>query len=84
MAEELKVQEDKAYYERVEREKNLRDKIEKTFEQDNKNNLEFTMEHDVLENSSMNVSAFIMDGAQKEKLKQIEIIGDMIKERGKF
>ncbi len=44
-----------------------------------------TMEYDVLENSSlMNISTFIADGNQKEKLRQVELIGDIIKEKSKF
>lgn len=43
------------------------------------------MEYDILENSSlMNISTFVADGAQKEKLKQVEMIGDIIKEKSKF
>jgi hypothetical protein len=42
--------------------------------------MEPTMEYDILENSSlMNISTFVADGAQKEKLKQVEMIGDIIK-----
>jgi hypothetical protein len=32
----------------------------------------------------MMLSSFMMDGAQKEKLKQIESIGEMMKHTGKF
>jgi hypothetical protein len=36
------------------------------------NNLEMTLEQDMLDNSSMmNISTFVTDGQQKEKLRQI-------------
>lgn len=44
-----------------------------------------TVENDVLENSSvMNISAFLGNGVQKEKLMQIEMIGEFMKESGRF
>jgi hypothetical protein len=32
----------------------------------------------------MNISAFMGDGAQKEKLRQVELIGEILKESSKF
>jgi hypothetical protein len=43
------------------------------------------MEYDNLENSlSLNISTFVADGAQKEKLRQVELIGDILKEKSRF
>lgn len=61
----------------------MQQRLKETFEE--QNNMEPTMEYDILENSSlMNISTFVADGAQKEKLKQVEMIGDIIKEKSKF
>lgn len=61
----------------------MQQRFKETFEE--QNNMEPTMEYDILENSSlMNISTFVADGAQKEKLKQVEMIGDIIKEKSKF
>lgn len=47
--------------------------------------MDLTLENDILENSSiMNISAFMGDGVQKERLRQIELIGDIMKDSGKY
>lgn len=44
-----------------------------------------TVENDALQSSSvMNISAFMGNGAQKEKLMQIQAIGEFMKESGRF
>ncbi len=47
--------------------------------------METTLEHDMLENSSMmNISTFVTDGQQKEKLRQMELISDIMKDSAKY
>jgi arginase family enzyme len=54
----------------------MQEKVKITLEQNQNERLEATMDHDVLDNSSMmNLSAFVADGAQKDKLRQVELIG---------
>lgn len=44
-----------------------------------------TMHYDNLENSlNLNFSSVMGDGPQKEKLRQVELIGDILKEKSKF
>lgn len=44
-----------------------------------------TIGQDVLDNSSiMNISTFVTDGYQKEKLRQMELIGDLLKDNVKY
>jgi hypothetical protein len=48
-------------------------------------NLEVTIGQDILDNSSiMNISTFVVDGFQKEKLRQMELIGDIMKDSVKY
>ena len=38
-----------------------------------------------MENSlNLNISTFVVDGEQKEKLRQVELIGEIMKEKVKF
>jgi hypothetical protein len=47
--------------------------------------MEMTLEQDMLENSSMmNMSTFVTDGQQKEKLRQMELISDILKDSIKY
>ena len=60
----------------------MRARIKETFEERDQN---ATMEYDNLENSlNLNISTFVADGAQKDKLKQVELIGEIMKEKSKF
>ncbi len=71
--------------ERIERERVLQQRIHETFDQQISNQMEDSVHPDSLESSAiMNISQFMVDGAQKEKLKQIELISDMMKENAKF
>lgn len=47
--------------------------------------MEMTIGHDMLENSSiMNISTFVADGYQKEKLRQMELISDLLKDSPRY
>lgn len=63
----------------------MQEKVKKTLEENYNDNMENTLQPDCLDNSSLiNVSSFMMDGAQKEKLRQFELIADLMKETSKY
>lgn len=44
-----------------------------------------TLEQDMLDNSSMmNISTFVTDGQQREKIRQMELINDILKDSLKY
>jgi hypothetical protein len=73
---------ERLFQERIEREQEMQEKVKRTLED---NNLEMTIGQDMLDNSSlMNISTFVADGFQKEKLRQMELISDLLKDSLKY
>ena len=49
----------------------MEEKIKNTLNEVSNDNFELSIQNDVLDNSSMNISVFMGDGVQKERLRQI-------------
>ena len=83
--EEGKALQDKLFKERQERQRKIEEDYEKSVQQGAGGDFNTTLEPDHLENSNvMNMSDFVQDKFARDKMRQIEMIGDIGKDSSKY